>query len=199
VKVSIVTPTHSGQVYADFAVSLANTVKALTAAGIEAQFKVHCFGSFIHAVRDKLAHEFLASDYTDLVFIDADMGWDVDGLINMLMRDVDVVGAICPKRRDPMDWAVNLLSDGNGNRIERDGLLEAAYVGTALLRIRRNVFEKMGRPYFNAGFEGDGFIGEDAWFCREWRALGGRIWAEPNITVTHAGPKQWRGNYQEMA
>jgi hypothetical protein len=52
VKVSIVTPTHSGQVYADFAVSLANTVKALTAAGIEAQFKVHCFGSFIHAVRD---------------------------------------------------------------------------------------------------------------------------------------------------
>lgn len=138
-----------------------------------------------------MAREFMTSDYTDLLFADDDMGWDIGGLLKMLAYDVDVVGAICPKRRDPVDWAVRLT----GN--EHDGLLECSYIGTALLRIRRKAFEAMPGRYFDAGFEGDRFIGEDAWFCREYRKHGGKVWAYPGITVTHTGPKDWRGNYSE--
>lgn len=197
-RLCIATPTHSGTVCVPFVTSLANTLKALTAGGIEVQWRALSFASFIHAARDRMAREFMASDYTDLLFADADMGWDTEGLLRMLAHDVDVVGAICPKRRDPIEWAVNLLKDADGNRIEQDGLMQCAYVGTALMRIRRGVFERMGAGhYFDAGYEGQGFIGEDAWFCREFRRAGGRVWADPTVTVSHTGPKDWRGSYSE--
>lgn len=192
-KLCIATPSHSGQVCVPFAVSLTNTVKALTSEGIEVQWRVLCFASFIHVVRDKMAREFMASDYTDLLFIDDDMGWDTEGLLTMLAADVDVVGAICPKKTEKASWAVNLLRDG----VEQNGLLECAYVGTAILRIRRGAFEKMPGQYFDAQHEANGFIGEDAWFCREQRRLGGRVWADPRVSVTHTGMKNWQGRYDD--
>lgn len=180
-----------------FTISLVNTIKALTASNIEVRWQALSFASFPHAIREQMAREFMGSDYTDLLFADADMGWDTEGILGLLGHDVDVVGAICPKRRDPVEWAVSLLSDGQGNRIEKDGLLECAYVGTALLRIRRSAFEKMPGRYFDAEFEGERLIGEDAWFCREYRRQGGGVWADPKLTVTHTGPKNWCGNYSE--
>lgn len=197
-KLWIATPSHSGKVTVTFAWSLADTLQALQSAKIAVRWNVILYCSFPHAARDKLVRDFLKSDYTDILFIDDDMGWEVGGLLQMLLSDVDVVGAICPKRSDKPVWAVNLLSDANGQRIEKDGLLEAAWVGTAIMRIRRSVFERMPDRYFNAGFEPDGgFIGEDAWFCREWRRLGGQVWADPRMSVIHSGQKDWHGNYSE--
>ncbi len=190
-KLCIATPSHSGTVHVPFTISLVNTVKALTAANVEVRWQALSFASFIHAARDKMAREFMASDYTDLVFADADTGWTTEGILGLLTHDVDVVGAIYPKRRDPIDWAVKLL----GN--EENGLLECSYIGTALLRIRRKAFETLPGRYFDAMYEGDRIIGEDVWFCREYRRHGGRVWADPNISVTHTGPKDWRGNYSE--
>lgn len=172
-----------------------DTAKALTLAGIEMQWRVLSFCNFIQAARNQMVRDFLASDYTDLVFIDDDMGWSVDGLLKMLSADMEAIGAICPRRKDTREWNVNLLRDADGKRIERDGFIEASYVGTALLRIRASAFERMERA-FDAGYEAGGFIGEDAWFCREFRRLGGRIWAYPDITVTHTGLKTWSGNYR---
>lgn len=182
-------------VHVPFAASIIDTVKALTLAGVEVQWKVRSFSNFIDFARETMARDFLLSDYTDLVFIDDDIGWDVGGLLKMLTRDVDIVGAICPRRKDTPEWNVNLLRDAEGKRIEQDGMLECAYIGTALMRIRRCVIERMKRC-FDAGYEGAGYIGEDAWFCREWRGMGGRIWAEPDITITHTGLKSWSGNYR---
>lgn len=196
-KLFIATPTHSGNVCSAFTVSLIDTIKTLTAAGIEARWQVLSHSSFIHAARNKLAADFMASDYTDLLFADADMGWDVEGLLRMIAADVEIVGAICPKKTDPIEWVVNLHRDADRSFIEHDGLYSCGYVGTALMRIRRGVFEKMERPWFNVGLEGERIIGEDAWFCREWRKRGGRIWAAPYIHVSHTGPKQWRGRYDE--
>ena len=141
-----------------------------------------------------MAREFLASDYTDLVFIDDDMGWPEDGLLKLLTYDVDVVGAVCPRRTTPITWNVNLLREA-GKRIERDGLSECAYIGTAFLRIRRSAFDLLPGHYFDAKYEGERFIGEDAWFCREIRRNGGRVWADPTIEMTHTGPYVWRGTY----
>lgn len=196
-KLCIATPCHSGQVCVPFAVSLADTIKALTAAGIEVQWRVLSFASFIHVVREKMAREFLATDYTDLLFADDDMGWDVEGILNMIASDAEVVGAICPKKRAKVDWAVNLLNDVEGNHIGRNGLLECSYVGTALMRVKRGVFEQMPGRLFDAQHEGERFIGEDAWFCREWRRLGGRVWADPRVSIIHTGLKNWEGRYAD--
>lgn len=194
-KIRICTPCLTGTVCVPFVRSLIDTVNALTLAGIETQWQALSFCNFIQCARNEMAREFLESGCTDLVFIDDDMGWDVGGFLGLVSRDVDVVGAICPRRKDPREWNVNLLRDENGERIVQDGLLECAYIGTALMRIRRHVVEQMTRC-FDAGYEVSGFIGEDAWFCREYRRMGGRIWAEPDITISHTGLKEWHGNYR---
>ncbi len=188
-KLFIATPTHSGDVCASFAISLVNTIKALTLAGIEVRWEALKHSAFIHAARNRLAQDFMASGYTDLLFADADMGWDVEGMLRMLLADVDVVGAICPKKKDPIEWVVKLLQEE-----PVDGLYECAYVGTALLRIRRNAFERMPQPWFDVQTEGDRIIGEDALFCRKWRDFG-KVWAAPYIHVTHTGQKEWQGRY----
>lgn len=179
-------------VHVPFAVSLVNTIKGLTAAGIECQWRTLSFSSFIQAAREKLAREFWNTDYTDLVFIDDDMSWEPEGFARLLSHDVDVVGAICPRKRDN-EWNVNLLSK-DGERIRCGELLECAYIGTAFIRIRRGVVEKMPRM-FDAPLEGGRIIGEDAWFCREWRRMGGRVWADPEISVGHLGIKEWRAKF----
>lgn len=196
-KVWIATPSLNGSTCVQFTRSIIDTTKALTLAGIEMQWKALSFCNFIDSARNQMVREFLSTDYTDLVFIDDDMGWSVDGFMRMLTKDVDVVGAICPRRKDG-EWNVNLLRDAIGSRIEFDGLFECAYVGTGIMRIRRPALESMSH-WFDVTWEGNRKVGEDVWFCREWRRLGGRVWAEPDITVTHTGPKEWSGNYRSEA
>jgi hypothetical protein len=190
----VCTPCLSGMVSVPFTRSLVETAQALALADISLQWQALSFCNFIHCARNELVRKFLASDCTDLLFIDDDMGWEVGGVLRMLSQDVDVIGAICPRRKDVREWNVNLLTQ-DGKRIEQDGMLECAYIGTALMRIRRSALERMGRC-FDAGYEEAGFIGEDAWFCREFRRMGGRIWADPDITITHTGLKDWTGNYR---
>lgn len=198
-KLFIGTPCRSGNLCAEFVVSLTNTVKALTAAGIEVRWETLLYSSFIQSARNKLAARFMASDYTDLLFIDDDMGWDLGGLLRMLTADVDVVGAICPKKTDPIEWVVNLNHDiATGKPVENaEGLYLCGHVGGALLRIKRNVFERMSQPWFDV--EGAVDMGEDAWFCRKWREHGGKVWAAPYVEVTHTGQKVWRGRYSDGA
>jgi hypothetical protein len=195
VKVRICTPCLTGAVCVPFVRSMVDTVSALALANIEVQWQALSFCNFIQCARNNMVREFLATDCTDLVFIDDDMGWEVGGFLKLMSRDVDVVGAICPRRKDEREWNVNLLHDAQGRRIENEGLLECAYVGTALMRIRRPAIERLTRC-FDAKYEDSGFIGEDAWFCREFRRAGGRIWAEPDITISHTGLKEWAGNYR---
>lgn len=40
-------------------------------------------------------------------------------------------------------------------------------------------------------------IGEDIYFQQRYKEMGGRIWCEPNIDISHYGVKEWKGNYQE--
>lgn len=195
-KVLICTPSLTGTTSVSFTRSIVDTVKLLTLGNVEVAWKALSFCNFIHLARDKMVREFLATDYTDLVFIDDDMGWQADGLVRMLLRDVEVIGAICPKKKHPIEWAVNLLRDESGNRITQDGMIECAYVGSALLRIRRDALDRLKGRFFDAGYEDKGFIGEDAWFCREFRRQGGRIWAEQNIKISHTGLYEWSGSFR---
>lgn len=195
-KVYICTPTHSGTVHVPFVISVLNLVKILTLSGIEVAWEALSFSSFIQSARNQMAQKFMESDYTDLLFIDADVGFEVEGVLKMLLRDVDVIGIPVIKRQDKEEFTINLLKDANGNRIEKDGMMEVASVATAILRIRRNVFENWkGGRFFDAMYEGDRMLGEDVWFCRKFREQGGRIWIEPNVLCSHTGQKSWVGKF----
>lgn len=99
-----------------------------------------------------------------------------------------------------------------------DGLQEVKHGPTGFIRIRRDVFAKLLKTgkvphivdigpsggkrgeydvYFDTRSEGTAWIGEDVAFCRMAREAGIKVWLDPDITFTHAGPWHWVGNYRE--
>lgn len=52
------------------------------------------------------------------------------------------------------------------------------------------------KKWQRGGREG-GRIGEDIYFQKRYKEMGGKIWCEPNINMGHFGIKEWSGNYQD--
>lgn len=48
------------------------------------------------------------------------------------------------------------------------------------------------------GIEADGIHGADVGFCRLWRSLGGTIWIDPTIRLTHHGMHGFAGDMATM-
>lgn len=169
--------------------SMVSAAAMMTMTGVDFAWRVQP-GCFVHVMRDKAAFEVIDSDFTDLVFLDDDIGFEPEGFITMMTHDVDVVGAICPQRWDGGEQVIGRLEHGRTH----ESLIECAYLGTGLLRLRRAALEHMQRawPYiFDAPRTGHAITGEDVDFCRRYRKSGGVVWADPEVRVTHTGPKTW--------
>lgn len=160
---------------------------------------------------------------THLFFIDDDVGWPGAKVVEFVRRDLDVIGGVYPKKSDNPEWPMQLDLGADGLPIERAGLLRVMLAPTGFLCIKRGVIERMAATsgqylntvkqvnpdlhwnIFDMGcFMPDGtrpapgqmaqFWGEDYYFCRRWRDMGGEIWIDPDITFSHRGPKAWIGN-----
>lgn len=116
---------------------------------------------------------------------------------------------------------VMLDTDGAGNCIVENGYLRISQIGSGFLAIKRSAVEKMMAAYPARYAPGDGgahelhynffeskiiwdekdpmitgqFWGEDLVFCKKWKAIGGTMWLEPNVEMSHIGRKTWTGNF----
>jgi len=153
---------------------------------------------------------FLASDATHFVSVDADVCWEAGGLLRLLDRPEDMVAAVYPKRQDPIEFPLRYLSgplQANDN-----GLLEVEAVQGGFVRYTRACLERMVEAYsdlrvlssrsplgymhtlFEAIRLPDGRkLGEDFAFCHRWRAIGGKVWIDPEIKMGHIGLKLFPG------
>lgn len=151
---------------------------------------------------------------THILFVDDDMGFPPQMILDMLTFGEPVVGAIYPKRTSPMVWC--------GSGIEaaeyRPGFIEVEGVGGGVLLIRRDAIDKMISAYpeligdymvlndmkaaggtrtlrFFDQFvvPGEGKAGEDISFCRRWREIGGTVWASVAYDIQHVGPHIFSG------
>jgi hypothetical protein len=97
-KVFICTPTAGGVVKTPYAMALAGLVADLERRGIETAVGAED-GADIETQRDRLAHEFLRSPATHLLFIDSDMVFPRNLAFTMLGFDKPIVGAAYATRR----------------------------------------------------------------------------------------------------
>ena len=108
--------------------------------GLTAKF--HVGECPIGRARNDLTHEFLQSDCTHILFIDADIVFNYDQVKKILMSDEDIVGGFYVKKQDgPVSPVCNTLNSVDQPR--EDGLVRVKYMGTGFLRISRRVFEVM--------------------------------------------------------
>lgn len=204
-RIFIAVPSYAGGAGAPFLASLFESVQALDAAGIAADFAIEAGNCHIDDARNSLVTTFLETDCTDLVFIDADVGWRASDLVKLVQYDRDVVAGIYPKKQEKAEFPVRALP---GERMASpDGLVEVEGVPTGFLRIRRSVLERLaekapkfigsdGREYpliFERTLEAGHRWSGDYAFCRKWKAAGGKIYVDPEMFFTHEGAKEWEG------
>jgi hypothetical protein len=119
--------------------------------------------SLITRARNSIAYDFLASDATHLMFIDADIGFNPNDIVEMVKRDVDICCGLYPKKE--ISWGrvtqavqngvpphelkdhtgtfvVNLVNNER-TEIKMDELFEIENGGTGFMLIKREVFEAL--------------------------------------------------------
>lgn len=167
--------------------------------------------SLMEDARNLCVSRFLASDFENLFFLDSDVVWEPGAMIRLLEKPVDVVGGAYRHRSDPVSWPVKW----DESRAElwadpKTGLIEVEGAATGFLRISRLAAEKMrdNCDWYHDSQAPDGKSwsmfdrirdenhqkwGEDFAFCKRWRALGGKVWIDPEIKMGHIGNKIFEG------
>lgn len=197
-KVLLATPTYTSPSFT-YTFAIARSREALAAAGIRSAYLLLQGNPHVDDARNSIVHDFLGSDCTDLVFLDADVDWEPQALVALCRRDVDVVGGVYPYRRAGSDNMPVRLMDGRTEPI--DGLLEVEGLPTGFLKIKRRVLEQLAAAaprYFDKLDETALLFarpmpgpdktrwGGDIDFCNRWRALGGRCFADVELRLGHA-------------
>lgn len=151
--------------------------------------------------RNTLVQRFLDSDCDRLVFLDADITFEVGALLKIAHLPVDFVGGCYRFKTENEQYPIGWATEG-GEEIWANslGLIEVATLPTGFLSLSRKVFETLAaahpdRNYSHFGEKAfcffqmvfkDGFLwSEDTYFCREWREAGGKVYLDPDLTLTH--------------
>jgi hypothetical protein len=99
-----------------------------------------------------------------------------------------------------------------------NGLIRVKHMATGFMMIRRDTLEKMMYAFpstkytddvgflqgeqnkyayalFDCGVEEGHYMSEDWMFCNRWRKMGGEVFYDVHICLTHTGPEDFRGAY----
>lgn len=176
----------------------------------------HTGNALITRARNSLTAQFLTTDATDLMFVDSDLAWERGALCRLAERVEPFVCGLYPKRTEPLEWPLLLREDKSLAPDPETGLLEIAAAPGGFMRLKRSVVEQMTAAYpqleydepfapkgvahslFDFARHGRNYVSEDYVFCARFRALGGKVWADPRIAFEHIGQKGVRGRFSDF-
>jgi hypothetical protein len=151
---------------------------------------------------------------THFMFIDADIRFQPESILQMLAYEKEVIGGLYPKKALPVSYVINLKPQ---TKIQGD-IFTVDTMGTGFLLFRREVYEKliaahpetkyvddvqflmpeenaMAYALFDCGVEEGHYFSEDWLFCDRWSKMGGEIYVDISINLTHTGVEDYRGSY----
>ena len=200
-KLMIATPAQNGLVDIEFCHSFAQTIHSLVTQGISTVVHLKRSGSLIISERNSIMSEFMKSDCSHLLCIDADIAWIPSDVFNLLAKNKEIIGAAYLSKGD-RGFIIRCINDAM--EVSPDGLIEVAAIPMGFVLIHRSAIEKM-QAYFpdlyyktlDTGEEGYGFFntmvrnkefwGEDFSFFLRARDAGLQVWIDPSIELNHAG------------
>ena len=97
-SVMIATPMYGGMCTGAYVQGLLFTMRKMAEVGVKTAWCQITNESLITRARNELARIFLESEYDYLMFIDADIGFDGDAVLQLMDADKDVACGIYPKK-----------------------------------------------------------------------------------------------------
>jgi len=213
-KLQIAIPSYSGKIAIETIASIMGSADI----PCQIEFQSVSRDPYIDRSRNALVTNFLLeSDATDLLFLDDDVGFDPQTIRQIVLARRPVVAAVYPVKEFPIKFPIDFLP--GPVRSDEEGLIQLAMMPTGLMRLNRTVFDYMpydvyenGKGQRQLGFFrtlrpgpvqvgnwrdapiSGKYIGEDVYFCWEWRERGGQVFVSPNHDLTHTGLYTWEGN-----
>jgi len=220
-RIHFCVPCYGGMLNECFFISMLKFMAAANRLGLQFTVDTMVNESLIPRGRNSLVAKFLAFEpkSTHLMFIDSDIGFEPEEIIKLMLADKDVSGGLYPKKALPVQYVVNKVP----NSTKEGNLVEVANLGTGFMLIKREVIETLIRakpelhyqdaigldpkydPYKYALFDTlidpvtKEYLSEDYYFCKLWRDMGGKIWADLTIKLDHAGYYKFAGDATQLA
>ena len=163
--VFIATPMYGGVATGLYTVSMVQLSATFLRNRVDSVYATSWTESLVTNARNGLTRQFLQSQATHLMWIDADIGFNPTDIVSMLIADKDIVCGIYPRKE--IDWArvaraveagvppedlsnyagsfaIKLFDDtAGGYQPDPDGLIEIDAGGTGFMLIKRGVFDAL--------------------------------------------------------
>lgn len=153
---------------------------------------------YIRQARNELVETFLRGTYDVFLSIDSDVSWNPGSIAKLVESGYPVAAGLYPKRVPYVtEFSAKLLPEAK--REMQGEWMRMAGVPLGLCAIHRDVFvlmkEELKRGYvFHENID----FGEDILFCKEFRELGGEVWADTTMPVRHHdGSMAHEGDFME--
>ena len=219
-KLFFATPMYGGLCYGYYAQALINLTK-ITHGNMDVVYSFMFNESLITRARNALAHAFMKSDCTHLMFVDADIRFEATDIPPMISANKDIICGIYPKKEinwSSVKYAVDSGVALGSVTVPMNQPVEIWNGGTGFMLIKREVFEKLSKrvpsysndvmdlggtikaqdkimEYFATSIEEgtNRLLSEDYHFCNIWRKAGGKVWAAPWVRLGHIGTYAFEG------
>lgn len=203
-QIIIATPCAYGQMAMEYVSSLVETIRLTESLGISIYPLFIGNDALIQRCRNDLVKMAYESKVDAMVFIDADMEWNPQWVIDLVNRDEDVVGGTARKKTDDAElYACKILD----TTIHDNGLIKCAGIGTGFLKLSAKAISalwevseayntKRGecRMVFEVRVVDADLWSEDIFMCTKLSQAGLDVWVDPNMTCNHIGTKKYQGN-----
>jgi len=211
-------PCYGGNVSEPTMTSLLRFILMAQQVGLNWSLDTMVNESLVTRARNNLMAKMMTNKTaTHFMFIDADIRFQPESILQMMACDKDVIGGLYPKKALPVNYVINLKRE---TKVQGD-IFTVDTMGTGFLLFKRHVYEKLcaahpeckyvddvglGKQYeptmfsiFDVAIDEKGhYLSEDWLFCRRWSALGGEIWAHGKVLLNHIGHYEFVGDLSKM-
>lgn len=212
-KVFLAIPSHSGKLRDGTKVAVACFHMEASSLGWGLQeFRWHN-DSLVVSARNACVAKFLETDCTDFFFLDDDVAVGPGVFTRLMSHQVDMVGVAYRQKKEEESYAVNHMAEDRAD--PETGLLEVYGIPFGMVRMKRSVIEKLVEAHkdewymcssaqnmkcymlFNTQLWQNQLIGEDMYFCKLHRDIGGKVHLDPEIPIQHIGQddRVYAGHY----
>lgn len=221
-KVFICVPAFGGINTAPTTESLVSLTRVLAERGLFYGFAQRSHPDIADLRSGLLSIWFDKTPASHILFIDADMQFEPELVLDMLAFDRPFVGTLYPKRTLPISWVGSGLE---GEQFVENGFLKVEGIGFGVTLIRRDCVQaiidhglceidevmesnviarflkEIGCPRMIRAFDTVILPGrrlsEDFSFCHRHREAGGEVWAAIHHKVTHVGNYGFAGRFAD--
>jgi hypothetical protein len=211
-------PCYGGMVSEPTMTSILRFTLLASQAGLNWSMDTMVNESLVTRARNNLMAKMMTNkDATHFMFIDADIRFQPESMLQMMAYEKDVIGGLYPKKSLPVSYVINLKPE---TKIQGD-IFTVDTMGTGFLMFKRNVYEKLiaahpeckyvddvglGKQYepmmysiFDCEIDERGhYLSEDWLFCRRWQKIGGEIWAHSKVLLNHVGHYEYAGDLDKL-